>query len=322
MHSDMMFWRWFAPSALLALMVASAGAQTPIDTRNQRAVALPFLRLPFDPQIRAEGQKEWSVGLSIANEMRRRGALEDDHETTRLMYRHTRGTQWGEWWVEGGVVTRGGGFLDPIIDGWHKNVLGWSDPVRNSTRMGRTVVRDGGRYSFGSASGISDITVGVGKQLSRQISARAAIKLPTGSASNLIGSGGLDAGVSVYATQPINRRLSVVAQAGLVVQGHATRLPNARKWVDQEGLALVLAPNRRDEWIVQWQSERAPITGSESSVNGAHRLMTFGYRRKLGHNEWLEASFSEDEDLVNRRQPMIASSGPDFSVSFRWVKRF
>ena len=296
----------------------------PIEIRNQRSVALPFLRMPFRTRVLVAGERERNVHLSISNEMRRRGGVFEDSETTRLAYTERRGTKKGEIWFEIPFTSRGGGFLDPIIDGWHKNVLGWSDPVRDSLPMNRAVVTDGIGYRYTSGSGLGDATVGGSRELGKCFVGSVAVKLPTGRASRLLGSGSVDLGGRVGYAKPLGKRLHFAAQLGLVVQGHSNELKAMSVYglVDQQAAALIWTPNSRDSWIAQWQSERAPIRGRTGNLNGPHRMLAFGYRRQLGRADWLELAFTEDEDVVNRRHPSIASTAPDFGVSFRYGWRF
>lgn len=310
--------RFLLPS-LLALLSVPATAADPIDTRNHRSVALPFLRLPFRTSALAPGAREWSAGITSANEFRIVGTVVEDSETQRLNLRLRQGEKWGEWSVDLPILSRGSGFQDPIIDGWHKLVLGWSDPVRDATKFGRSQVSNAGRYSFGSATGIGDITVGAAKSFGR-LSTQAALKLPTGDRGELLGSGSPDLGVAIgYASG--KGKWHGHAMAGLVLQGRASRLGQAAKLAHQLGLALIYQPNSRDEWILQWQSEEAPIRTGQSRLDLPHRMVTVGYRRRVADRQWLELAFSEDEDLPNRRAPLIASAGPDLTLIVRWVWR-
>jgi hypothetical protein len=315
---------------LIALAIQSAVnaprpvSADPIEIRNQRSVALPFLRMPFRTRVLPPGERERNVHLSISNEMRRRGGTLEDSETTRIAYTERRGTAKGEFWFEVPILSRGGGFLDPIIDGWHKNVLGWSDPVRNGRPMNRAIVTDGIGYQYGTASGLGDVTVGGSAMLKNNLIGSVAVKLPTGRASKLLGSGSVDIGASVAYSKQLNKQWQVAGQVGLVMQGHSRDLKALSVYglVDQQSLAFIWTRNSRDTWIAQWQSERAPIRGKTGNLNGPHRMLTFGYRRQLGRAEWLELAFTEDEDVVNRAVPLVASTAPDFGASFRYVWRF
>jgi len=277
--------------------------------------------MPLQPPPGDPSKGEWSLDLTVANDLRRLGILDEDAEVDRLSI----GRSWGigsdrRIWVEIPILSRGSGFLDEIIDWWHRNVLRWTDPARDFTPHRRSIIALGDEYSFGSGSGLGDITVGATKSFGDRVSASFALKVPTGNPSRLLGSGAFDAGVSIDYRAPISRRWSVHAQVGLVAQGTATRLPGTRGLVDQEALALVYSPNSRDTWIAQWQSERSPIVTGVPGADATHRLITIGYRRKLSDREYIELYFSEDRDLFNGAFPEGANVGPDFTggIRYRW----
>lgn len=297
--------------------------------RNHRALSLPFLRFApsFFPGVTGSPRRGVEVSWTVANDIRRIPAngpvvMEEDHETSRfaVTYRHPL-SQRDELGVEAVVLSRGGGFLDPIIDGWHKNVLGWSDPVRDSTPFGRSVVKVPGSGTFGSASGLGDTTVSLRRNLNERLSAEVAVKLPTGDASNLLGSGGVDAGISASTWIPLNSRWRVHLQAGLVVQGRATKLDNARGLVDQESVALVYVPNSKDVWSAQWQSEASALNTGIAASDAAHRILTFGYRRRISSDQTIEGYFTEDRDVFRGRFPEGANIGPDFAAGVRWTTK-
>src|SRR5687767_11209260 len=118
----------------------------PVQTRNHRALSLPFLRIEPSFGVLERGRRSWSLGYTNANDIRREprsgaATVEEDQETSRVAFRYREGIgDATEWWVDVPFLSRGGGFLDPIIDGWHQNVLGWSDQLRNTTPFGRSVV--------------------------------------------------------------------------------------------------------------------------------------------------------------------------------------
>lgn len=295
----------------------------PIQTRNHRAIALAFLRMPLAGPALGKGERAWEVGLTTANDFRSRPGMFEDAEIDRLEVLYRMGWQKNrELWFSGALLNRGGGFLDPIIDWWHRNILGWTDKIRDITPYGGSTILLDGEYQFGSAAGLGDVTVGLTQTLNPRLSASVALKLPTGDAARLMGSGAPDLGVSVDYRFPIARKFSGHAQVGVVLQGKATRLPATRSLIDQECLALIYTPNSRDSWIVQWQSERAPITTGARGADASHRLVTFGFRRQMSARETIELYFSEDRDLFNGKWPEGANVGPDFTAGVRYGWKF
>ncbi|MCB8932651.1 MAG: DUF3187 family protein [Chthonomonadaceae bacterium] len=297
----------------------------PLATRNHRAPALPFLR--FEPRFGVlRTGREDTVALTVANDFRdvSRGPLRvsEDQETTRLAWTQRQALGHGaEWGFELPFLSRGGGFLDPMIDWWHANVLHWSNPDRDAAPFGHSAVELPGSRTFGSASGIGDVSVFAAKAMGRDLVARAALKLPTGDPRRLMGSGGIDAGVMLDWRRPLGGTWTAFAGAGLVLQSPATELDGTRGWADQEYLALMHRANSRDEWIVQWQSERAPLSTGVPASDATHRLVTFAYRRRLDEGSALELFFSEDRDLFSGAWPEGANTGPDITVGVRFVTR-
>jgi hypothetical protein len=255
----------------------------------------------------------------VANDFRSLPGLEEDYEVTRLAITRRFGLAGrSEWWLEGVLCARTGGLLDGLIDWWHANVLHWSDPLRVAAARGRSRVHAAGQYDFGTAVGLGDLTEGWSRSLSSRATVVVAMKIPTGDPSKLLGSGAADFGASLTYTVPIHRRLTIQTQFGAVVQGRAKRLPNTRTLVDQQCLALVWHPNSRDSWIAQWQSEGAPISTGIPGADGPHRILVFGFRRKLDERSSIELHFTEDRDVVNGRVPAIAHIGPDFGFGIRY----
>lgn len=295
--------------------------EQPIETRNHRAVALPFLRLPPGNRLLAKGRSELGLSLSSSNDLRRFGPLSEDEETERLALSGRWGIQRGlTVWGELALLSRGGGVLDPFIDAWHRKVLQVRVPLRENTPYGRSGVALDGAYRFGSASGIGDIMIGLsGKAPWRGLTWSAAIKLPTGNPSRLLGSGAADMGLSLYRSFKLGRSFLLHTQVGAVFQGKATRLPMSRAWVDQEALSLVWLSNSKDAWVLQWQSEAAPIRTGVTPADRTHRILSLGYRRALGTGRTVEIFFTEDGDLFSGKLPQIANVGPDITLGVRFA---
>ncbi len=317
--------------ALLIILTATTtvvAAQDfgPISTRNHRAIDLPFFR--FDPHagLVPEGQREWDLSITNANDSRnlpRPGPalVVEDQETERLLVRYRKGLKGGnEVAVELPLLSRGGGFLDPIIDAWHKHVLHWEDSFRASQPYGQSIVQVPGS-SFGSASGVGDASFAITQKVNRRLEVGAGVKLPTGDGHRLLGSGGLDGGLVAKYRQALKRKWSFYAMAAVVAQSPSDALQSVRGLIDQESLALAWQPNSRDNWVVQWQSEASPITTGVSGSDASQRLVTLGYQRKLGEGRMLELSFSEDRDLFSGTWPEGANIGPDFTIHIGYRMR-
>lgn len=319
---------WYRPAVriLTICVLILSGTMTlaqdfgPIATRNHRAVSLPFLRFEPNPNLLKQGKKRWDSSWTVANDFRLagEGTVVEDYEVHRLVLSYREGMTGGmEWSVEVPWVSRNGGFLDPIIDWWHETVLGWSDPRRNGAAFGRRIIQFPKNTFSGSADGVGDVSLYLSKTFGKGVVGSIGLKVPTGNAGQLLGSGGVDAGVYVQAQFAVARKIQLHAQLGLVAQGRATRLENARPFIHQQGLALVWQANSRDAWIAQWQAEVSAVRSFVGGSDNPHRLITLGYKRKLSESHSLDLFFSEDRDLFSGRFPKGANIGPDFTIGVR-----
>jgi hypothetical protein len=309
----------------MALSVAAQDAG-PLQIRNHRSLSLPFLRLLPEFGVPARGDRLWSVSWVVANDIKDYSdpsapPMREDQETLRVALRYEEGLGKARaWWVEVPFVARGGGFLDPIIDWWHAHVLGWSDPLRNNTPFGRSTVEIPGAGVFGSAGGLGDISGGMDISLGGGWQASCAVKLPTGAAEKLIGSGAPDGALGVSGMHRLGAKWWWYVQGALVLQGKATRLPRSRDLVHQEALAFIYVPNSKDRWVAQWQGEASATCTGQPGSDATHRVVSIGYRRKIAADQTLEAFFTEDRDVLPG-MPILVSVGPDFTIGMIWRRR-
>ncbi len=326
--------RYRAPARVLAVgflifAVAITFSQDlgPISTRNHRAISLPFLRFEPRSNLLSHGEREWNLSWTTANDFRMLAEgsrlTEEDYEIQRfaLHYRERLRNDL-EWSIEIPWLSRGAGFQDPIIDWWHANVLHWSDPLRNSRPFGKTYIRLPNESFEDSADGLGDISVVLSHALGKRWIGSVGLKLPTGNPSALLGSGAIDAGIYVQGRVPIYRKLTLHGQLGIIFQGEAKKLSNSRDLVHQEGLSLVWQQNSRDAWVAQWQGEASAIRSDVSGSDSTHRLLTFGYKRRLSTSQQLDVFFSEDRDVFSGNFPEGANIGPDFTMGIRLGFRF
>lgn len=306
----------------------------PIATRNGRALSLPFLRFVPRTEIMGPGEKSLEASVQVINDVRRdpkdvneKARLYEDAETQRVSVRYSQGLSNGlELSVEAPVLFRNGGFLDPIINWWHHTLLGGHYRVRDQVPEGLCIIHTPDSGDFGEAAGVGDLSFFVRKRLAPRLVAAVGLKLPTGNASQLLGSGAPDVGLDfeywTVATPRFLRpgRLRFDASAGFVVQGKPTVLKHARGIVDQEFMGLTYLRNSRDAFVVQWQSEAAPAL-TVPSANGAHRMITFGYERRVSDRERMDFYFAEDQDLLPGA-PLVVNIAPDFTIGIRYVRKF
>lgn len=307
--------------ALFGPAASFADLDGPLQTRNCRSFSLLFLRFYPTGSVLDNGTSELSVGWSCANDYRSYFSVLEDQETSRFELSYRKGLKDGEIQIELPYLIRSGGFMDPIIDWWHKSILGVEPPGRSSAPYGKCVVAIPG-YSFGPANGLGDATVRFSKKLSSSLIGTAGVKLPTGNDGGLLGSGGFDAGASLNAKLPLGKGFTVYGQLGYVLQSKARAVSGTRPSIMQEAVSLEWKRNSRDSWIVQWQGENSAIETGNDVSDSQHRVMSLGYRRKLVPGRWLELYFTEDGDFLDYNVPALANVGPDFTIGARYTVRW
>ena len=293
---------------IIALFPLLAQAQGPIETRNGQSASLVFLRLDPRGGLLAPGERSLSFSFLSANNLRFERTFREDQETERLAVRYGWGVARGEWAVELPFLSRGGGFQDPLISGYH-DLVGIHN-FRGSVPYGRVEERLGSSGSFGSATGLGDVVGTYSHPVGPQALWSVALKLPTGNAGGLLGSGGVDAGASYYQTWKLGPRWSLYGQLGLVLQGRPSRLDHARSIIDQESLAFEYRVNSRDRYVFQYQSEPSALVTGESFPDGPHRQLSLGYNRRLSGKDSLQAYFNEDGDFLNFDAPALFWNPP------------
>ena len=308
-----------APLIVLFLPVLCWG-QGPIETRNGRAPSLAFLRLGPRDGLLAPGERSFGAAFLSANNLRFRQGYREDQETERLGLTYRWGVSRGEWAVEVPFLARGGGFQDPFIEGYHE-LIGIHN-FRGTIPFGRVEERIPDSGSFRSAEGLGDVSVAYSRPLGPQAFLSVALKLPTGNAGGLLGSGNADLAVSLYDRWMLGRHFDLFGQIGGVLQGDATRLDHSRSLVDQESLALVYRQNSRDAYAFQWQSEPSALVTGNSTFDGPHRQLTLGYTRRLGGRDTLQLYFNEDGDFLNYRVPELVNIAPDFTIGINLTRRW
>ena len=291
----------------------------PIETRNGRAPNLAFLRLDPRGGLLAPGERTLGMNLLIANNLRADGGTYEDQETSRLGFTARWGVARGEWAVEVPFLSREGGFLDPLIEAYHE-LIGIHN-FRSEVPDGRVRETIQGSGTFGSAIGLGDVSGVYSRALGPQAFLSAAVKLPTGNAGGLLGSGNADFALSLYDRWRLARHLELYGQLGGVAQGHADRLDHNRTLVDQESLAFVYGPNHRDKYTFQWQSEPSALLVGDRVFDGPHRSLSVGYTRRLSAKDALQMYFTEDGDFLNFRVPELVNVAPDFTIGVGYTTK-
>jgi hypothetical protein len=188
---------------------ARSATITPFQTRDQSPVALIFgLPPPGNAAILARGEFGGIMALDIANNYAQNTSGNEqillDGESWRIDLGLTYGLAKG---VETGIdipyIIIGGGIFDSFIEGWH-SFFGLPQGGRTQAPRNRLLYSytNGGQTRLmldDSGSGLGDISLSGGVQLydderpnPRRLALRTSLKLPTGSSSDLRGSGSTD----------------------------------------------------------------------------------------------------------------------------------
>ncbi|MBV6457614.1 MAG: hypothetical protein HONBIEJF_00729 [Fimbriimonadaceae bacterium] len=314
---------------LIACALSAFAGHQPIDSewsgpfshRSERAINLMFLRMPLVGKVKRPGSRSWSFGISQSNDFRQDGSIDEDYEQTRLTIEHRIGMTCGEIWFGGSFVARGSGFLDPLIDFWHRNLFAGTDTSRDRAAKYRSVVAQAGRYSVGSSAGMGDLAIGFRRALGR-FTGDVAVEVPTGNRGGFFGNGSFDLGVSIQRGWDLGRGWRIFGLLAAVYQGHHPSLLRSNRWVGQQSVALQFQPNSRDAWTLGWQSEDAPSETGTRFSDLPHRNLHLSFCRRLNERSTLELYISEDGDLFRQKLPQVASRGPDFAAGLQFVIRY
>ena len=320
----------------------AAHAQTnwngPLPAENSRPLNQIFLHLPpQNPDVLARNQSALGVQLDIANnllipDLDAGGAVEEDFETQRLMLSYRRGLGRAlEARLDAQLIARNGGVLDGFIQNYHDlfGLEGNGDDVpfgRGNIDYGRSVFsfRDanGRGIDEGDAFGLGDTTLSLSRQLSYgklASAARVGIKLPTGSANKILGSGGFDGGINFDARYQFARNWALFGSAGAYLYGEAD-VPNAKNNGLSGGLGLERRVGKGQSIIAQIDAQSRVVTTGNSFADKTPVIASVGYKRQWKTGA-LWAYFSENGDYTNYNAPALGNIGPDFTLRFGYEFR-
>ena len=329
---------------LLALLFlpAIARAQSawngPLPAENARPLNQIFLHLPpQNPDGLTKNQSALGVQLDIANNLlipaaTSGGSVEEDFETQRSMLSYRRGLGHDfEARLDAQLVARNGGILDGFIQGYH-DVFGLEgngddNPVgRGNRAKGRSVFAfqdaNGRGIDQGNAFGLGDTTLSLSRQLSRgkfASAARLGVKLPTGSGSKVLGSGGFDAGLGFDARAQFARNWALFGSAGAYAYGGAD-VPNAKSNGLSGGLGFERRIGKGQSVIAQIDAQSRAVTTGNAFADRTPVVASVGYKRQWKSGA-LWAFFSENGDYTNYNAPFFGNIGPDLTFRFGYEFR-
>ena len=316
----------------------------PADVRNQRPYQLLFLTFsPETADVLSPRTDRLAVQLIVANDLlipnARRGDgrafVEEDAETQRLTLTARRGLGGGrEGAVMLPVMARDGGLLDPVIEAYHR-LAGFPNHTvdtptgRGSLPMFRSVIRldraDGTtEVNAGSVFGLGDVAGSLKQSIVSgrwtSVAVRAGMKVPTGSAGQLLGSGGMDVGLDADVKVALSGRVALFVNAGYIWMQKDERVAAAATHAWETMTAVEYRASPRDDWALQSDGSDVVVRTGNVHADGSARTLTLAYRHVSSPHQVLTFEFTENGDIVNYRAPWLVGIGPDvaFGAGVEW----
>jgi len=313
--------------ALGAVLLAHPSLAEPFVTRNQNPLVSPFgLPAPLPARLPAGGPGRLSLVADWGNMASIEGPEDNlvvDAETVelRLAYERSLGRRFA---LRVSLPWRsvGGGSLDGLAESWH-DLLGLPNGNRDLLARDQLQVR----YAVAgdvlldvdrSSSGVGDVTLAGGYQVydsgRTAITAWLGVKLPSGDADRLTGSGATDVALTISGQSALAPRWQVFGQLDAVRLGRGDLLPDLQEELAWSALAGV-AWNawRRLDLIVQIQSNSAVFDAGETGLSGSATVLTFGGRYRTQPGWTFDLGFSEDLDV---------GASPDFVIHLGVARAF
>lgn len=317
---------------LLASPGNAAVPLEPLHVSNQAPLAglcgLPSLdRARLLPAGIYEGLLAWDIASNHTDHRRGSEDLLFDGETQRWTLGLNRGLP-GGWEIgfELPFLSHSGGFLDGFIEGWH-DFFGLPQSGRDQAPRDRLLYlyqRDGEPAIDldDDAAGLGDVRLKLAYQLfneaDRSLALRASLELPTGSSSDLLGSGSFDAAVwlsGMHSAEPGYGRVALFWGLGLLAADAGDLLPDQRRHLAGLGnLGLAWSP-----WpILAFQLQ----LDAHTSLFGDSRLrqidqfsaqLAMGGALALGERTRLELAVTED---------VVVDTAPDVVFHFALTRTF
>jgi hypothetical protein len=313
---------------VLAASASAAAQDNPTDAFPLRAHN-PFLQVYGMPAFQtqslvAPGGLDISLSYDVANDAddadrgREVLVIEAETEVVNLSFRRRVGDRL-EFGLDIPWVRHSGGYLDGVIFDFH-DLVGLSNSAREGPddQFQLYFERDGVTLlDFSSpASGIGDIQLSAATTVG-PATLRAGIKVPTGDADKLTGSGAVDLSLGVYGGgtgRIFNRDLDYSGFAGLLKLGDGDVLPALqRSVVPYGGSILRWHATSRLSLATQLYIQGPYLDADLDELGGTTFQLAFGGDYRLPEKGWL-FRFAIAEDVA-------AAAAPDFALHLS-IRRF
>lgn len=295
-------------SALICLAQVAAAHADPILTRNQHPlVALYGLPLPLAARLPGAGSGSlgatvnWSNIATTDTTDQRSYTLDGEVFEARVQAGHALGEHFA---VQGQLAWRQltGGSLDSLVESWH-DLFNLPNGSRNRLPEDELLIE----YRFGEStllrvddesSGLADLPLSLGYQLTASDQSAVAtwltIKVPTGQAADLTGSGAVDIALSLAGEREVSERWQLFGQASVVWLGEGDVLAD----LQQDFAGSLLAGTTWKAWrslelTAQLEANTAVLdTGTD--LDGDAIVLTIGGRYRTNSGWVCDFGFSED----------------------------
>ncbi len=309
----------------------------PIPIRDARPLNLLFLQFtPETPDVVARNKNRYDLQLDFINNMQIPGTaggstIVEDNEYQRLRFGWRHGLPGNsEFAVYAPLEWRNSGIMDGIISAYHHMANLADNSLDVPLGMGSyplyqsqlKVIDASGDVLInrGNAFGIGETVMTLKKQLSKQsrraaLSARVGLKVPTGSVSEVLGSGKFNEGVSIDARYSLGRDFTLYGNLGYVLIQKSNIALGTRPNSVQSLACIEYHPNSRDSFVLQVDGNGQFVSTGNDFAGRSNVTATFGYRRRFDRLRSGFVSFSEGGHIENYTMPAIGNASPNFTVS-------
>ena len=309
----------FATAAVVVLcsLWPFATEAAPVITHNQNPLILPYgLPLPLPARLALPGEGRasldvnWSNAANLESSAERDFTLDAGTVDVRLRVERGFGERWGAM-IELPWRSLSGGTLDGFIENWH-DFFGLPDGPRKRMPRDRLLIdyQESGEtllHVDDSASGIADIPLGAGYQVmksdDRALAAWLTIDVPVGDSDDLLGSGALDAALSLAGEVQLAERWQLFGQVDAVWLGDGDILPQYQQSFVVAGLAGVSWNAWRAlDLTVQFYANSKVFDVPVTALSGDAVVLSYGgtwrtsggWRFDFGMNEDIDVDASPD----------------------------
>lgn len=295
-------------SALACLAPIGSTHAEPLATRNQHPLAalygLPMplaARLPGASSGRIGANVNWSNFATTDTTDRVSYTLDGEVFEARVLAEHALGEDFA---VRGELAWRqlSGGSLDSLVENWH-DLFGLSGGSRNRLPKDELLIE----YRSGEStlllvdddsSGLADIPLSLGYQLTASergaVATWLTVKLPTGKAEDLTGSGAVDVALSLAGERELSDRWQVFGQANVVWLGNGDVLAD----LQQDFAGSLLAGTTWRAWrgleLTAQLEANSAVLDTGTDLDGDAVVLSLGGRYRATAGWAFDFGFSED----------------------------